>query len=129
MELIGTGVDIVGIERFRKIVKERGERFINRIFTPAEISYCKKKVNKIQHLAVRFAGKEAISKALKMSWNNKGLNWREIEIINNHGGEPKVNLSGQAKKAANRLKVRDIQISLSHCPEYAVASAAILKKR
>jgi len=125
--LIGTGVDIVHIQRFRKIAEKWDGRFLNRIFTPAEIIYCNKKVDKIQHLAARFACKEAISKALKMTWN-KGLSWRDIAIINNHNGEPKALLTGQAKEVADGLKVGDIQLSLSHCPEYAVATAAIVMK-
>ena len=59
--LLGTGVDIVQIKRFREIANERGGRFLNRIFTEAEIDYCNKKVDKMQHLAARFACKEAIS--------------------------------------------------------------------
>lgn len=125
--LLGTGVDIVSIEKFRQAVSKRGNRFINRIFTQAEIAYCNKKVNRIQHLAGRFACKEAISKALKMDWGN-GLNWKEIEILNNRNGDPKIKLAGQVKRKASCLKVEDIQISLSHCPEYAVATAAILKR-
>ena len=126
--LLGTGVDIINIENFRRIINKSGERFINRVFTPTEINYCAKKVNRIQHLAARFACKEAISKALKMGWGN-GLNWKEIEIMNNHNGDPKIQLTGQAKRRAGCLKVADIQISLSHCSEYAVAMAVILKRR
>jgi holo-[acyl-carrier protein] synthase len=67
--LVGTGVDIISVERFRKAANKRDGRFLNRIFTAAEISYCNKKIDKAQHLAARFACKEAISKALKMNWN------------------------------------------------------------
>lgn len=124
--LVGTGVDIIGIKRFGKAVEERRERFLNRIFTTAELSYCNKKVDRIQHLAARFACKEAVSKALKMNWN-KGLNWKDIEVINNPSGEPWVRLKGQAKETANHLKIEEISLSLSHCQEYAMAMAVILK--
>ncbi len=123
---IDTGVDIINIETFRKAVNRRGDRFLNRIFTKIELDYCDNKVNRIQHLAARFAGKEAISKALKLNWQ-KGLNWKEIEIINNQNGEPRAWFKGQVKEEAERLKIREISLSLSHCEEYAVAMAVILK--
>lgn len=123
---VDAGVDIIKIETFRKAVNRSGNRFLNRIFTKIELDYCKKKVNRTQHLAARFAGKEAISKALKLNWQ-KGLNWKEIEIINNHTGEPEARLKGQVKEEAERLKIREISLSLSHCEEYAVAMAVILK--
>lgn len=125
--LLNTGVDIVSIERFNKIVKDRGERFIKRIFTKTELNYCAKKIRKIRHLAARFACKEAVSKALKMNWN-KGLNWKNIEVINARNGAPLVKLSGQAKDAAKSLKIKGVEVSLSHCNEYAVATAVIMKK-
>jgi len=124
--LVGTGVDIIDIGRFRKVANKRGKRFLNRIFTAAELSYCNKKIDKIQHLAARFACKEAISKALKMNWS-KGLDWKEIEITNNHSGEPEARLTGQAKEAVDYLKIKNISLSLSHCQDYAVAMAVILK--
>ena len=124
--LLGIGVDIIGIENFRRIVDKSGERFINRIFTPAEIHYCDNKVHRFQHLAARFTCKEAISKALKMAWSD-GLNWKDIEVLNDKNGQPKVKLRGRAKKTADYLEVEDIQLSLSHCPDYAVAMAVILR--
>jgi len=124
--LVDTGVDIIDIGRFRKVANKRGEKFLNRIFTTAELSYCNKKIDKIQHLAARFACKEAISKALKMNWS-KGLDWKEIEITNKHSGEPEARLTGQAKEVMDYLKIENISLSLSHCQDYAVAMAVILK--
>lgn len=123
---VDTGVDIISIETFRKAVNRRGKRFLNRIFTKVELSYCNKKVNRIQHLAARFAGKEAICKALKLNWQ-KGLSWKEIEIINNRRGEPGARLKGQAKEKAKYLKTGEVSLSMSHCEGYAVAMAVILK--
>jgi holo-[acyl-carrier protein] synthase len=121
--ITGTGVDIISIKKFRQAA---GKKLINRVFTLQEIKYCNNKMNKFQHLAARFACKEAISKALKMSWQ-KGLNWKEIEILKDKNGKPAAKLIGSAKKAAHALKIEDIQISLSHCPEYAVGMAVVLK--
>ena len=119
MNSISIGVDIVSIKR---ISRKIDERFINRVYTKDEKSYCKNKENNSHHFAGRLAGKEAVSKALKMSWDG-GINWKDIEIINEENGVPRVVLHGEAKKVANERKIRNIQISISHEKEYAVAFA------
>jgi len=111
------GVDIVDIMR---ISKEIDERFIKRIYTIDEINYCKNKNNISLYFAGRLAAKEAVSKALKMSWET-GVNWRDIEIINDKIGTPGVILHGEAKKIAIERKIKNILISISHEKEYAVA--------
>ena len=126
--IIGIGVDIVKIDRLKNIAKKKGSSFLNRVFTKVELGYCDKKLNRFQHFAGKFATKEAISKALKMKWE-KGLNWKQIEIINNVDGIAESKLSGQAKRLANKLGVKDINISISHCNEYAVAMAVITKEK
>ena len=77
------------------------------------------------HFAGRFASKEAVSKALGLDWG-KGLKWKEIEIINNHLGTPEVKLSGETRRTVQKLKARKILLSISHCKDYAVASATII---
>lgn len=119
---ITTGVDIVSIERISKNIDAINGRFINRIFTDCEIDYCKSKKNIYHHFAGRLAGKEAVSKALKMSWEN-GVNWRDIEIINEKNDLPKVILHGEAENVSNIRKIKNIQISISHEKDYAIAFA------
>jgi len=119
---ISTGVDIVSIERISKNIDAINGRFINRIFTDCEIDYCKSKKNISHHFAGRLAGKEAVSKALKLSWE-KGVNWRDIEIVNEENDIPKVILHGEAENVSNIREIKDIQISISHEKEYAVAFA------
>ena len=85
-------------------------------------------MNTFQHLAGRFASKEAISKALKMKWE-RGLSWKEIEVINNRNGASEVMLSGEAKKIAVGLNIEDIHLSISHCQNYAVAMVVITAGR
>ena len=122
--ILSTGIDIVKIERLRNVIDKRGKRFLDRVFTNREIEYCSKKIHRYQHLAGRFASKEAISKALKLRWE-KGVNWKDIEIINNGNGSIEARLSGQARDAANSLKIKDINLSMSHCQDYATAVAVL----
>ena len=122
MDFISIGVDIVHIERISKNIDDINDRFINRVYTKDEINYCKNKNNISLHFAGKLAGKEAVSKALKMSWK-KGVNWKDIEIINEENGIPSVVLRGEAKKVADERKIKNIQLSISHENEYAIAFA------
>ncbi len=121
-----TGTDIIEIDRIKKSIEELGEAFVTRIYTDKEIEYCEsKKSGKYQHFAARFAAKEAIFKAVSEFLDNKySLSWGDVEIINNKDGKPKV------KFLTNMLeeKVEDIDISISHCKEYAVASVVVIAK-
>lgn len=124
--IFGTGIDIVQVGRISRAVNTWGDRFLNRVWTTQEINYCWHKQNPFEHFAVRFAGKEAVCKSLGLTWS-KGLRWREIEIINNHLGTPGVELSGETRRTARKLKVRNILLSMSHCRDYAVASAITMR--
>ena len=122
MNFISIGVDIVNVERISKNIDDVNNRFINRVYTKDEINYCMSRKNFSHHFAGRLAGKEAVSKALRLSWE-KGLNWKDIEIINEENGLPRVKLHGEIKKLANERKIRNIKISISHEKDYAVAFA------
>ena len=122
IDSISIGVDIVYIGRISKNIDDGNDRFINRVYTKDEINFCKNKKNISHHFAGRLAGKEAVSKALKLSWE-VGINWKDIEIINEKNGIPRVVLYGEAKKVANERKIKNIRISISHEKEYAIAFA------
>ena len=111
------GVDIVEISRIGDAVQRFGQRFLERVYTPAEIVLCK---GRPQSLAVRFAGKEAVMKAL--GTGTHGASWREIEILALPSGEPTVRLCGKAEAVARNLSLAQPAISLSHSREYAVAT-------
>lgn len=115
-----TGVDIIEIKRIKESVCKYKEHFLERVFTAKEIAYSKDKHYKFSHLAARFCAKEAVMKALGMS-----LDFKNIEIINDKAGAPQVKLYGRANKAAKGKKMKNIQVSLSHCKEYAVAVAIV----
>ena len=119
---ISCGTDIIEIERIKGSIERIGQKFLNNIFTEKEIEYCEsRKVQKYQHYAARFAAKEAIFKALssKLRENNS---LQDFEIINDEDGKPKVYL----KKTINEIE--NIDISISHCKEYAVATVVVLFK-
>ena len=124
--IVGVGTDIVEIKRIKKSVEEHGEKFLNRIFTQTEIDYSSSKKNKFQHLAARFAAKEAIVKALAKCCDN-GFNWKDIEIYNDNNGAPQVRLFGKFADYVSDGK--KIEISLSHSEEYAVAFAVLFYEK
>ena len=113
------GIDIIEISRIREAVKHWGNAFLERIYTPAELELYR---DHPQSLAVRFAAKEAVIKALGV--RAKGIGYTQIEILSGDNGKPTLRLYGQAKKFASVLGLIDIAISLSHSREYATAVAA-----
>ena len=110
------GVDIIEIARIEKAIAHWGESFLHRVYTEPELKLYHKKPSS---LAARFAGKEAVMKALGTP--NKGVGWTEIEILSDSSGKPLVRLYGKAQKQANSLGLDRLSISLSHSREYAIA--------
>ena len=120
--VIGNGIDIVECERIKSLIDRHGQRFLERIFTEAELKYCLNRKRKWEHLAGRFAAKEAILKVIGTGWRDK-ISWRDMEIINDTAGKPEVKLTGRTAEIANRLGIRKILLSISHTETYAIASA------
>ena len=111
------GIDIVEISRIRAAIDSLGNRFLTRIYTDGEISYCR---GRVPELAARFAGKEAVAKAL--GTGRRGISWHDIEILPDQHGAPLVSLSGGALSRANEAGIGSLVITISHCRDYAVAS-------
>jgi len=118
--ILGTGIDIVEVPRIAAAVERFGERFLNRVFTPSEISYCQSKQNARERFAARFAAKEAGFKAIGTGWRH-GVTWKDIEVGREASGRPTICLRGQAAEFAARLGVRRALLSLSHTAEQAIA--------
>ncbi|MGB5933425.1 MAG: holo-ACP synthase [Anaerolineae bacterium] len=114
--MLSVGVDIVEIERIAKALERFGDRFLERIYTQAEVDHCR---GRVAELAARFAAKEAISKAL--GTGIYGLTWQEMEILPDPLGQPQVYLHGSALERARTLGLTDLAVSLSHSQEYAIA--------
>ena len=111
------GVDIIEIGRIEGATGRWGERFLGRTYTEEELRICR---NRAPALAVRFAAKEAVMKAL--GTGAEGVGWRDIEVLSNSDGKPVVCLHGRAQERADELGLGELAISLSHSGEYAIAS-------
>ena len=122
--ILGTGIDIIEVSRIAASFEKFGERFVNRILTPDEIAYSLGHRQPAPFLAVRFAAKEAVSKAFGTGIGAE-LSWQDIEIRRKESGEPYVVLHGKGKELfAARGAVR-LHISLSHTQQYAAATAIL----
>ena len=114
--MLTTGVDIIEIDRIQKVLERWGQRFLQRIYTEEEISYCR---DRPPNLAARFAAKEATMKALGTGL--RGVGWKDIEVVRGPGGAPSIRLYGRALLRAEKLEVAEMALSLSHSRNYAVA--------
>jgi holo-[acyl-carrier protein] synthase len=123
--VIGIGIDIIEIDRIKESVDEYGDQFLQKVYTPGEIKYCLSKKNKYQHLAARFAAKEAIYKAISSNWDSE-LSWQDMEIINAPNGMPEVKFKGNLKKFLSGEK--SLKISMSHSRDYVACVAIVYKE-
>lgn len=114
--MLSVGVDLIELARMERALSHARARFMQRIYTPAEQALCK---DNLPELAVRFAGKEAISKALGTGL--VGVAWTEMEILTDFRGKPLVTLYGRAALRAQELGLTQWAISLSHSDHYAIA--------
>lgn len=116
------GVDIVEVERVERALTSRGQRFASRVFTENEIRYCDSRRTRFQSYAARFAAKEAVSKLLGTGF--RGFFPRDVEVITGDEGRPEVVLHGRARELAASAGIWNIEISLSHVGQMAIAVAA-----
>ena len=123
---VNCGTDIIEISRIKDSIENVKEKFLERVFTKNEIEYCEsKKTQKYQHYAARFAAKEAAFKALSDDIKDKySVCWKDFEVLNDKNGRPSINIIGVDMK-----NVICIDLSISHCKEYAVANVTVLKKK
>ena len=119
------GIDIVEIKRLERVSKKWGKPFLNKVFTKRELAYAKSKRFPAQHLAARFAAKEAIFKALGEVETNF-VGWKNIEILNDAYGKPVVYWHKEAEASRKKRKLKGAVVSLSHTENYAVASAMLV---
>lgn len=123
--IYGIGIDIIEIERIEKSVERFGDKFLNRIFTRKELEYCLSKASKYQHLAARFAAKEAIAKALSFN-GDRGFSWQDIEITNKPNGRPVPQLFNRMKQIVGDDKL--LKITMSHSDHYVTCFAILSTK-
>jgi len=121
----GIGVDIIEIDRIRESVDRLGDLFLSKIFTTREIAYASGKANRFQHLAARFAAKEAVAKALSTGWSGE-FRWKDVEVMNEQGGQPRITLTGKLRDV---LAASTIHLSMSHSDTHVVAVVVIEETR
>lgn len=122
--IVGTGFDLVEVDRIERALSLYGRRFLERVFTRREIEYCERHKNRAERYAARFAAKEAAMKALGTGWRN-GIRWRDLEVVNQSSGQPTLVFSGVAEERAAGLRVRTVALSLSHTPTHAAAQVIL----
>lgn len=121
------GTDICQISRIEAAITKYGEKFLHKTFSEYEIEYAQRsKRTQYERLSVRFATKEAVSKALgvginKLGWAH-GINWKDVELIRNNMGEVTLRLSGKAKELAQQKQVKSWKVSVSHMGDYATST-------
>jgi len=122
--IVGMGIDIIEVPRVEAAIARFGTRFVQRVFTDAEIRYCESKQNKFERFAGRFAAKEAALKAIGTGWK-LGVAWRDVEVSREPSGKPTIAFSGKAAEFAKRLGVRRASLSISHTAEQAIAQVIL----
>jgi holo-[acyl-carrier protein] synthase len=122
--IVGSGIDLVEIGRIQKSMDRFGQRFLNRVFTPAEQAYCLRKSKSAESFAARFAAKEAGAKALGTGISH-GVNWLEIEVGREPGGRPTLLFHGRAAEFAARLGACRAALSITHTAALSMASVVL----
>lgn len=122
--IYGIGVDIVSIPRIERMLTRWGSFFTQRVYTPAEITFCENRSNPGQHFALRWAAKEAMLKALGLGLR-RGTKWTDIEVVNDSFGRPSLQVHNQAKDLLTDRKIKMAFVSISHEKDYGIAQVVL----
>ena len=124
--IYGIGIDLVDVKRMGGVIDRWGKRFINRIFTAKEIGFCVQGPKSVSSLALRFAAKEAFSKAIGLGMK-KGIRWRDIEIVHNPSGRPDLKVTGKALSFCHKEGINRWYVTLSDEGDYGIAVVVLEK--
>lgn len=123
MSIIGHGVDFVETARIAEAIERHGEHFLSRVYTPDELAYCDRRPKRrLEHLAGRFAAKEAVLKVLGTGWAG-GIAWTDVEVVKESSGRPVVRLHDRCLEQAGIMGIKRVLVSISHTDSHAMASA------
>ncbi len=122
--ILGSGIDLIEIARIQQSLDRYGQRFLDRVYTPAEQAFCLRKRKAAESLAARFAAKEAAAKALGTGIA-RGVNWLEIEVVRERGERPTLRFHGRAREIAAHMGVMHAALSITHSTSLAMASVAL----
>ena len=118
--VVGVGVDLVQIARIRRAMERWQDRFLERVFTAGELAYARRRRDPAEHLAARFAAKEALLKALTSGLTG-AMRWHDIEVARDPAGTPRLVVTGATREALDRHGLLPCSVSLSHTKSHAVA--------
>lgn len=119
--IFGIGIDLIEVDRIAEMVERWGDKFLTKIFTEAEISHCKRKYNKSECFAARFAAKEALAKALGHG-RCKHFYWTDVEVTRARSGKPSFKITGVTEELVIGKRV---QLSMTHIKSHAAAIAIV----
>ena len=122
MSIRGHGIDLVELARIARVLERHGDRFLERVLTPGERERCRSYRRPLPFVAGRWAAKEAILKMIGTGWRGQ-IAWTDMEILPDKHGQPLVTLSGETKRRAEALGIREVFVSITHTEAYASASA------
>jgi holo-[acyl-carrier protein] synthase len=125
MNIVGTGIDATDIRRIAESIERWGDRFLNRVFTPGEIEYCRRKRDFASSFAARFSAKEAAMKALGIG-RSRGVFWTGIEVVRRHG-PPRLEFHGGAAKRLGELGATGSLLTLTHSQDLAIAHVLLVR--
>jgi holo-[acyl-carrier protein] synthase len=111
--IYGIGIDLVKVARIERVLGRYGDRFCDRVFTEQEIAHCRGRSWAAGGFAMRFAAKEAFSKALGVGLRKNGIRWREVEVIPNPLGKPEIFISGRAAQLCEEVGITGMHLSLT----------------
>jgi holo-[acyl-carrier protein] synthase len=124
LAIVGIGVDVVQVRRITESLERFGERMERRLFTEAELAYCRSFQDPLPHLAARFAAKEAVSKALGTGMS-QGVGWKDFEVIQPGGRQPRLEFHGRGREVFDSLGCTAAHLSLTHDGGLAVATVVL----
>lgn len=127
MRILGIGTDITEISRIEQMSEKHKDHFLERVYTETELAYSRTGKQSGEHLAGRWAAKEAVLKAFGTGWTS-GITWKDIEVRNEISGKPSIHLSGGAKTIADSLGADNVLISISHSGNTAIAFAILVQE-
>ena len=127
MKIVAHGIDLVDFPRIEAMITRHGQRFLDRIFTAKEQADANAVKNTTEKLAGRFATKEAVLKLIGTGWRGK-IAWTDIEVVNNHLGQPIANITGEVKRIADEQGIEQITLSITHTADFAIASVVALRE-
>jgi holo-[acyl-carrier protein] synthase len=123
--IAGLGIDLVDIARVERMLEDKGQRVLDRLFTPDEVAYAMARARPAMHLAARLAAKEAAFKALAGSDDARLIGWREVEVVARDGHSPTIILTGRADLRARELGIVHLWLSLTHTDSAAAATVVL----